>query len=118
MSRAGVIALALVAFGVSAVPAQAHLLSRTTAQVKAGQAAAALARARSGESQTRFTRPACGRRNVHRFVCRTVISGRTSCGTGETACDGPADYAIPYEIGVFFRDGRTFVVRTGPRVLQ
>jgi hypothetical protein len=43
------------------------------------------------------------RRSRQQFTCYTTVSGATLCAPSETACDGPAPFAIPYAITVSLR---------------
>jgi hypothetical protein len=88
---------------VDAATAQARSLSRATAAGAATRAANRLAHRRPGEVGVRRTRVRCVRRSPQQFACYTTVSGSTLCAPSETACDGPAPFAIPYAITVSLR---------------
>ncbi|MDQ6914972.1 MAG: hypothetical protein M3155_04090 [Actinomycetota bacterium] len=101
---AGVVALTAVAVaGVAAGSAEGRPLKRVEASRLAVKAAKRLARHRSGETHVHYSRLRCVRRSAQQFRCYTTVSGATLCAPSETACDGPAPFAIPYAITLSLR---------------
>jgi hypothetical protein len=87
----------------TAATAEARPLTRATAGAAATRAANRLAHRRPGEVGVRRSRLRCVRRSRQQFTCYTTVSGATLCAPSETACDGPAPFAIPYAITVSLR---------------
>src|ERR1700716_597042 len=92
--------------------AEGHVLAKRRAQAAANSAAKRLARKRAGDaSRARYSKPACGRRSRHRFVCTTTVRGAAACDRTEVACDGPAPWELSYRITVKFRSAGSNVLR-------